>query len=75
MKTTLAKLLADQGMTVSMSEGRRLVVSGVVQVNGEIVTNLDEVEVVPGDRVQVGKRREIIVPAAANRVRPETEQP
>jgi len=57
MKVHLTKLLAETRMTVSMSEGRRCIVMGAVKLNGETITDLDqEVEVNPGDTIQVGKR-------------------
>jgi ribosomal protein S4 len=61
MKTTLAKILCNSGCTVSMSQGRRLVVCGAVQVNGEVKNDLEAVEVKEGDVVKVGKRQEFVV--------------
>jgi len=64
MKVQLTRLLAEAGQTVSMSEGRRYVVTGIVKLNGEVVRDLGvAVEVNPGDTIQVGKRTPITVTA------------
>jgi len=55
-KMTLTKLLAKLGATVSMSEGRRQIVSGAVKLNGFPVTKFDVEHVFhAGDVIEVGK--------------------
>lgn len=62
MKVLLTKLLAHAGQTVSMSEGRRLVIGGIVRLNGSAVTDIaEEVEVNAGDGVTIGARRKFTV--------------
>ncbi len=62
MKIYLVKLLADLRLTVSRSEGRRVVCMGLVTLNGEPVTDIEtDVDVNIGDVVRVGKRKEITI--------------
>lgn len=54
---TLVQWLKELDLTISMSEGRRIVVMGGVQLNGETIKDLDkDVVLKPGDTIQVGKR-------------------
>jgi ribosomal protein S4 len=62
MRVSLLKLLAEAQQVVSLSEGRRMVIGGIVKLNGQPVTDLSQaVEVNPGDTIQVGKRSPIVV--------------
>lgn len=51
---SLAKQLAENGMTISVSEARRLVVMKAVKVNGSVAS--DELQLREGDEVQIARR-------------------
>ena len=56
-KMTIEKLLTKLGATVSISEGRRVVVQGAVRLNGMLVTNMNvDFDFYVGDVIEVGKR-------------------
>ena len=57
---TLKLWLQENGLVVSMSESKRLVVGGAIKLNGILTTDLNT-EVVKGDVVQIGKRTSKIV--------------
>jgi len=55
-----AKLLARAGMVVSQSEGRRLVVGGIVKLNDNPITDLSAtIEVKIGEVLTVGHNRRV----------------
>jgi predicted rRNA methylase YqxC with S4 and FtsJ domains len=57
----IVQLLAKQGMTVSMSQGRRAVMTGRVSVDGKRVDAIDEeVDAKPGTVVKLGKNEKTI---------------
>jgi ribosomal protein S4 len=56
MKILPAQLLARTGITVSQAEARRYILGGVVRVNGNLISDLSEIEVEAGDEITVGKR-------------------
>jgi len=59
-KKSLIRLLQENKLTISLSEGRRLVCMGAVKVNGELCEDLNrDVEV--GDLIEVGKKKKIVV--------------
>jgi hypothetical protein len=60
MTTALDILRELQRPDQSMSFARRLVVESAVTLNGEVLSFDDEVELKPGDIVQVGKKHEWI---------------
>ncbi len=60
MSRTLAKMLCEERMCLSMGEARRLIVGGVVRVNGEIKKDPQE-EMKGEGRLNIGKRKETIV--------------
>lgn len=60
-KITIIKLLQRHGLTVSFSEGRRVVAQGAVKLNGELITDMQtEVIVRTGDVLEVGKRKVVL---------------
>jgi predicted rRNA methylase YqxC with S4 and FtsJ domains len=51
----IVQLLAKEGMTVSMSQGRRAVMMGKVKVNGEKVDKIDlEIDTKAGTIIKIG---------------------
>lgn len=57
MKINVAKFLSDTRQVVSMSQGRRAVCMGAIEINGEKITDITtEVEVEIGDVIKIGKR-------------------
>jgi tyrosyl-tRNA synthetase len=61
MKNYLVYFLQENKLLVSRSEGRRLIAMGRVKYNGEIVKDIGaELEISPGDIIEVGKRRFVV---------------
>lgn len=55
---TITQLLKRLGVTVSMSESRRIVTMGAVKLNGLPVEKMNvDFDFHPGDLIQVGKNR------------------
>ena len=52
-------LLAKLGRTISMSEGRRLVLNGAVRANGQVMDNSFDFKA--GDTVQIGKQEPFVL--------------
>jgi tyrosyl-tRNA synthetase len=60
-KIKLAKLLQELGLTVSMSEGRRIVAQGAVKLNDVLKTDMSEdVFVRDGDKLEVGRKKFVL---------------
>lgn len=57
----LANFLQEQGLTVSMSEGRRIVAMGAVKLNGEVHQDIQKsVLLREGDLIEVGKKQIVV---------------
>lgn len=56
MRTTLFDILRGSGLAISTSKGRRLILQGTIQVNGNLITELTDLDMTmfPGDIVLVG---------------------
>ena len=60
VKVFPSKLLAVAGMVVSQSEGRRLVVGGIVKLNDQPISDLTvAIEVKNGDVLTVGHNKRV----------------
>lgn len=59
MKPSFAKWLAEQRLTHSVSESRRLLLQGGVKVNNAVVTDAS-LQVQEGDVIKVGKKETIV---------------
>ena len=57
-KGPLDRLLQELGLTISRSEGKRIVTLGAVKINGVLHADISkEVFVRTGDAIEVGKKR------------------